>query len=235
MKYTLSQEAIKKISTILDYNFKNTDLISIALTHTSMSKYSKQIMNYERLEFLGDAIITAIISDLLYRTFSQEKEGDLAKRRSELVNGERMAEIANKLKLNDYIIMTDSEKKAKTHENKRVMEDILESITGAIYYDGGFEAAEKFVVTHWVEYLDQESIPPISPKAALQEWAQKKGIPIPIYKLINTEGEAHNPTFTIKVEVKNLPPISAKDKNKKAAENVTASALLQYIEKNNIL
>lgn len=174
---------------ILGYKFNNPQLLEEALTHPSIcvNRNYKAIRNsYERLEFLGDAVLGLVISDLLMAKYEYEDEGKLAKRRSGLVSGEILAKIATKLNLGDEIEMTNSERKLDGQTNSNNLENALEAVIGAIYLDSGLEEAKKVIWRIWQPYIEEMIEVPIDPKSQLQEILQKRGKPLPIYELIES-------------------------------------------------
>ncbi|AIL64884.1 Ribonuclease 3 [Rickettsiales bacterium Ac37b] len=225
---------IEQISNIIGYKFNNDDLLVEALTHPSLSalNHNKNILkqgNYERLEFLGDAVLGLIITEFLINEYGNEREGALAKRRSALICGEALSEIATQIGLGNFLMMTEGEKNGGGQKNKTNLENALEALIGAIYIDSGFEKARQFVYKYWLPMARSVKTPPKDPKTSLQEWAQKQGKSIPIYNIIDTKGPAHLPTFVVEVKVDGLEGVSASASSKRLAERYAAELLLQKI------
>ena len=186
-------------------------LIQEALTHRSKSR-----CNSERLEFLGDAVLCMVISQKLYEAFPVEKEGNLAKRRESLVNGNTIAQVANNIGLAEYIIMEHGEEITGGRYKPKILEDILESVIGAIYLEHGLETVQKFILKFWKEFILQYELPPKDPKSELQELLQSRtNKVIPNYELILQEGEAHQPIFTVKLTVNGYNSVLVKNTTKK--------------------
>jgi len=186
--------------------------------------------NYERLEFLGDAALGLVIAELLIEAYPQENEGQLAKRQAALVKGEVLATIAKEMDLGPHITMSAGEESTGGRENKRNLENTLEALVGAVYLDGGIKPVHKLIKHFWSSRLEITSEPPKDPKTALQEWAQKKGYPVPEYKVVEHTGPSHEPHFTIEVHVKNCSVVTGSGKSKKVAEKAAAKLLLKEIQ-----
>lgn len=225
------------IETLLGYKFSNRKLLDEALTHPSISLQrveKDQVFNYERLEFLGDTVLALVVAELLLNKYPNEREGSLAKRHSGLVHGEALAVIAEQIGISEFIIMTSGEDASGGRYNRSNMENTLEAIIGAIYMDGGLEAAKSFIKSHWQKSVDDMLEPPKDAKTALQEWAQGRGLPIPVYEVARTSGPAHEPHFTIRVIVNGLEPLEAEGASKKKAEKAAAELLLAKISRGEI-
>lgn len=220
---------ITELEASLYYTFTDKSLLEEALMHPSMVadiRNSKQ-SSYERLEFLGDAVLGLIIADLLVRCYPDEAEGDLAKRRAALVCHETLAQIAGFIHLGSHIKMADGEESSGGRENPANLEDSLEAVVGAIYRDGGIEAAKQCVERFWAPLAEKMKKPPKDPKSALQEWSQAQGKGIPEYTVIMVEGPPHAPIFTIEVKVDSYTPCSARGSSKRVAEREAAKRLLE--------
>lgn len=139
------------ISKIIDYKFTNYAILEEALTHPSVNKRNSknQIVSYERLEFLGDSVLNMVVSAILFKLFPEEKEGALAKRKTDLVCGNTIANVAKEIKLGSFIIMNNSERCNGGRCNLKNLENSLEALIGAIYIDGGLENVEKFITQYW--------------------------------------------------------------------------------------
>ena len=217
----------------IDYIFKNRSLLREALTHPScLGMHSLSIKNsYERLEFLGDAVLTFIITEFLIETFPDETEGDLTKRRAALINRKMLISVGERIKIYDYLI-TAGKEKFNESETLKIIEDMTEALLGAIYLDGGIDNCKKFVMKYWRNFLYKDIAPESDPKTYLQEWSQKKGLGIPEYILISKSGKDHSPIFKIEVRVANLPKFVAASSSKKIAKKEAAKALIEYIKSN---
>lgn len=218
---------MQDLTELLKYKFADPDLAGIALTHRSAAGRGEP--TYERLEFLGDRVLALVIADLLFEHFPQEEEGALAKRLVALVRKETLAEIAMKLNLGPLIVLSKGEEDAGGRENPAILADVCESLIGAIYRDGGLEAARAFIMRHWHELMTSERKPPKDAKTCLQEWAQGRGFALPEYRTIGRSGPDHAPRFTIEVRVEDFPPEQAEGATKRVAEQAAAEMLLKSL------
>lgn len=225
---------LEKVEDILAYRFQDKALLEKALTHPSATRDGSSHAgkkNYERLEFLGDAVLGLIIAEFLVNHFPDDKEGGLAKRQAALVCGEAISSVARTLDIADCIIMGPSECTGGGRENDANLENVLEALIGAIYLDGGLDAATTFVSKHWFEMGLDMTEPPQDPKTALQEWAQARSLPLPNYETVDSEGPSHAPIFTVQLTVEGRDPVTALGPSKKIAERAAAELLLKKINK----
>lgn len=224
------------ISKITDYKFTNEGILEEALTHPSVNKRNNenQIISYERLEFLGDSVLNMVVSAMLFKLFPEEKEGALARRKTDLVCGSTIANVAKEIGLSDLIIMNNSERCNGGKCNLKNLENALEALIGAIYIDGGFENVARFITQYWEKLAKNTLNPPQDPKTSLQEWTQKSKLPLPEYKLVKQTGPAHIPEFTISVCIENYGEVFAYASSKKVAEQKAAELMLEKIEENNL-
>ena len=219
------------LATIIGYEFNDKALLKQALTHRSKNK-----VNYERLEFLGDSILSFVVSDVLYDKFPELGEGRLSRMRASLVCKESLAEIAREINLGKYLILGEGERKSGGFNRDSILSDAIEGIIGAIYIDSRQEAAysksinfiRKFFTTKF------ENLEPNSGykdnKSQLQEYLQKRGHELPVYEVVDTQGQAHQQTFDIKCYLSSLDiEFFASGMNRKEAEQTTASLALDYL------
>jgi len=216
------------LQSTLHYAFRDARLLELALTHRSLARDSGDVSN-QRLEFLGDVVLGLAIADMLYALFPTEDEGDLSKRLVGLVNGVQLAEIARVMELGQYLFMSAGEAEQGGRENPSNLEDALEALLGAIYRDGGYEAAREVVTRFWKPHAQASKAPPKDAKTTLQEWAQGRGLPLPEYALISAEGPSHAPNFVIELRVKGIDPVRAEAGVKKTAERLAAEKLLAVL------
>ncbi len=225
---TLNPENLQKN---LGYVFKDKNLLKLALVHSSTHRRQKDGSNIdnERLEFLGDRVLGLVIADILLKTFPKDKEGDLARRHTALVRKEALARVATGILLGDHIDMLPAEAAIGGRENPAILANACEAVIAALFLDGGLETAQRFISDHWAAIMHEDPTPPQDNKTALQEWAQGKGLPLPIYRTVNQDGPAHAPTFEIEVLVKNHTPTRAVGTSKRKAEQAAAGALLEIL------
>jgi ribonuclease-3 len=182
----------------LGYTFNDAGLLLQALTHRSAPG-----PNNERLEFLGDAILDFVISDEIYRAFSDASEGDLSRLRASLVKKSSLARLATDFGVGDYLILGAGERKSGGHRRNSILADTLEAIFGAIYLDSDYAAAAA-VIKHvfgdrLVEFPSIDELR--DPKTRLQEWLQARGMELPEYKLLQVTGKSHNQRFEIRCSI----------------------------------
>ncbi len=209
----------------IGYRFRDSKLLRQALTHPSLSKEASN----QRLEFLGDAVLGLLVADMLYTRFPEEDEGALARRHAALVCGETIASVARECGLGEALRMAAADAQGGGRQTPSNLEDAGEALIGALYLDGGLEAASAFVRARWERLAENAPEAPKDAKTALQEWAQGRGRPLPAYVLAGMEGPAHAPRFTIRVEVEGEQPETAEGASKRAAEQAAAARLLKRL------
>lgn len=224
-----SDEQIAALETRLGYTFTNRALLERALTHRSARVDDDIDFDNERLEFLGDRVLGLAIADALMTTFPGEPEGILTRRLHRLVNEGTNVDIANELDL--AAVMTQAEVPARGGKKRgvtvSVLGDMTEAVLGAVYRDGGFEAARSVILRHWAPRLDDDRHLRRDPKSSLQEWAQGRGLPKPDYADIGRTGPDHAPRFRARVTVDGSEPAEGQGTNKRAAEQDAAEAFLR--------
>jgi ribonuclease-3 len=219
------------LASFAEYEFTRPELLTEALTHPSAARRRGSARRgYERLEFLGDRVLGLIVAELLWRRFPNEAEGELTRRHTHLVRREALAEVAKAVGLGPRIIVSAGEDAAGVRHNPSVLADVCEAVIAALYIDGGLPAARNFVERWWETRLAALGAPPRDPKTALQEWAQARGLPLPAYRTVATEGPAHRRRFTVTVGVEGLPPATATGSSKRAAETAAAAAALAALD-----
>ncbi len=222
-----------ELEDLLDYQFHDSHLLQLALTHRSYTHESSKNheYSYERLEFLGDAVLELIISHHLWERFPKATEGELTRLRASLVKKASLALVAKDLQLGQFIFLGRGEILACGYERPSILADVVEALLGAIYIDGGFEKAQKVclhVMRNRLETLDP--MQSYNYKNQLQEFLAKIGLPRPEYSLLKQEGPAHRPTFYMKGVIGDLYEAVGIGHNKKAATQNTAKNLLEQLE-----
>ena len=195
----MDKERQASLSRIIHYTFNDPSLMIMALTHRSFSA-----QHNERLEFLGDSVLSFLIANELYKRFPRIDEGDLSRLRAQLVKESSLSGIATSIGLGDFIRLGEGELKSAGWRRPSILADTFESIMGAIYLDGGIEAAQQFVLRFFETQLNEIDPKLIQkdPKTLLQELLQSKKNELPIYTVVSIEGEAHSQTFTIECLIK---------------------------------
>jgi ribonuclease III len=220
--------SLDKLETALGHRFTNPDLLRQALTHASAATHSREPSN-ERLEFLGDRVLGLVMARLLHDEFTDEEEGDLARRFAFLVRRDALADVAARIDLADHVAVSAGEEGAGGRDNPALLADACEAVIAALYLDGGLAVAEVFIHRQWRSLIDADPTPPQDSKTALQEWAQARGLALPAYRELDREGPAHAPQFRVEVSVAGEAPESGTGGSKKAAETTAADVLLQRI------
>ena len=221
---------LDKIQSILDYRFKNSDLLEQALTHRSYSQNN----NNERLEFLGDSVLSLVISENIYQRESGADEGELSRLRSSLVKEEALARVARDIGLGDFIYLGGGELKSGGFRRSSILSDALEAIIGAIYLDSGFAPAKNTILHLYQDYLlnlpDIDSLK--DSKTQLQEYLQSKQLDLPDYVVIQTTGKSHDQIFTVSCNIESLKMhFNGTGSSRKKAEQNSAKKTLDQIQK----
>jgi ribonuclease III len=224
----VAKPAHAEIEARIGHSFTDPNLLITAFTHVSALKpQRKRADSYQRLEFLGDHVLGLIVSDMLYRAFPNADEGELSKRLAELVRKESCADVARSLGLADDIKLGAVGASAGARLRKSVLGDVCEAVIGAVYLDGGYAAAADFVMRNWTERMHKPRRPLRDPKTVLQEWAQGKGLPTPVYREVERTGPHHDPQFRVAVDLPGLAPAEGIGSSKRAAEKVAASVMIE--------
>ena len=211
----------------LQHQFKRPALLEQALTHRSFSSD-----HYERLEFLGDSVLSLAVSDFLYLKLQSLPEGDLSRVRANLVRQDTLHKLALDLGLSPLLKLGDGEMRSGGAKRPSILADALEAVIGAVYVDAGYPAAQALVQRLFEKVDINPGMAAIGkdPKTQLQEWLQARKMPLPDYKVVNTMGAAHQQTFDVACEIAQLALIERGiGGSRRAAEQAAASAMLQTI------
>jgi ribonuclease-3 len=215
----------------LQHDFADISLLSRALTHRSFS-----IDHYERLEFLGDSVLSLAVSDLLYSRLGTLPEGDLSRVRANLVKQDTLHQLAVDLGLPDVIKLGEGEVRSGGQKRPSILADALEAIIGAVYLDAGFAKAQTLVhrLYQAMEINPQMDAIGKDPKTELQEWLQGRKMKLPLYKVVGTIGAAHKQSFDVECEI---PELRLSERgiggSRRAGEQAAAAAMLQTIKEKN--
>jgi len=220
-------KATSALEQAIGHKFKDPDLLSRALTHISALAGAPRAGSYQRLEFLGDHVLGLVISDLLFRAFPKADEGELSRRLADLVRRETCADVARAVDLGAALRLGASEVGAGGRSRMAILADACEALVGAVYLDGGYEAAAALVERLWGERMRTPARPLRDPKTMLQEWAQARGLPTPVYKEIRRTGPHHNPLFRIAAVLPGREPAEGEGRSKRVAEQAAAAAMLE--------
>lgn len=216
---------------LVGHRFRDQQLLRQAVTHASLlqRRGDRAGAGYERLEFLGDRVLGLLVAELLFRNFPREDEGALARRFAALVSRDGLARVAGRIGLGRFLQLGQGEQEGGARDNPALLADACEAVIGALYIDGGLEAARRFVEPNWEPLVAEDLRPPQDAKTALQEWAQGQGLPLPAYRLVSAEGPPHEPHFTVEVRVSDRGSAVGAGRSKRAAEQTAAQELLRQL------
>lgn len=214
----------------IGYKFRNSLLLAEALTHPSLGHEAQRYhFDYQRLEFLGDAVLQLVITEYLFRNFRVEAEGQLTKLRSRLVSRDALKTHAAALDLGRYILMGRGEEASGGRERTSTLSDAFEALIGALYLDGGLDVAKVFILTQTRDDLEKLAEEPvdINPKGDLQELLQSISLRSPVYELVSQSGPEHEKTFVSQVVWEDVVLGQGCGRSKKQAEIAAAFEALQ--------
>lgn len=210
----------------LSYRFSDKGLLKRALTHSSLSGANDQVRDLERLEFLGDRVLGLLTAEVLWRCYPDYAEGDLAPRLNALVRKETCAKAAVYFGLSEHIRMSSWEDGAGGRKKKAILGDVMEALLGALYVDGGLNAARDVYNQYWTPNIQELSRFHRDSKTALQEWSQQKKLGTPDYDLLTADGPAHAPEFKVAVKIKGHALAYGEGRSKRAAQMDAAREFL---------
>ncbi|MGI6245094.1 MAG: ribonuclease III [Pseudochelatococcus sp.] len=209
----------------LGYTFGEVGRLETALTHVSAIP-TRKIASYQRLEFLGDRVLGLVVSQMLFTTFPHAEEGELSRRLAELVRKESCTEVARGWHVGPLLRLGDGEIASGARDNAAILADVCEAIVGAVFLDGGFDAARALVERAFAARMHAPRRPLRDAKTALQEWAQGRGLPAPTYEIIERTGPDHAPRFRVAARVDTMPPMEGKGPSRRIAEQDAAARFL---------
>ena len=214
---------LKELQKSIGYRFQHIDLLKQALTHSSYAHEMtlKQVVDNERLEFLGDAVLELVSSEFLFQTHPEMKEGNMTKLRASLVCEQSLARCAREINLGEYLLLGRGEDLTGGRERDSILSDAWEAIIGAMYLDGGFTSAKDFILKYVLKDIEHKKLFYDS-KTILQEVIQNQYKKSLHYTLLSEEGPDHNKVFTVQAYMNEIPLMVGKGKTKKAAEQEAA-------------
>ncbi len=219
-------DALDALQDRLGHRFARPGLLQQALTHRSAADPRRdQLDSNERLEFVGDRVLALCVAEWLVERFPSEREGDLGKRLGALVARDACARVAEALELGAVLRVPPGEGRTGLRERANVLADALEALLGALYLDGGLEAARLVVRQAWAPLVEADALPPMSAKSRLQEWTLGRGAGLPEYRLVSSSGPPHAPLFVVAVSALGREAQGVGD-SKRAAEQAAAEAWL---------
>lgn len=229
---------LRELEGRIGHHFRDPNLLDRALTHKSYlysgpgSSSASRLRDYEALEFLGDSILGFIISEYLVRTFPDRSEGELSKLKSFLVSTGQLFDLSRSLELGDFLHLSYGEEKSGGRKKKAILADLFESLTAAIYLDGGLEPTRAFVLGQfqgWFEKIARRALEFRDYKSTLQETLHLKGLPEPSYRVVTEVGPDHRKQFVVAVEVQDFCLGQASGMSKKEAEQQAARLAMEKL------
>lgn len=222
---------MKKIEELIGYSYKNISLLKEALTHSSYANEGKKSgRNNERLEFLGDSVLSIIVAEHLFTHYKHFPEGELTKLRASLVCEKSLHKFALKINLGDYLLLGKGEENTGGRERPSILADAFEAVIASIYLDGGLEQARSFVLKFIPDQIDMSTVSVLSDyKTALQEIIQKNREEKIEYVLVDEVGPDHNKTFIVEVHLNSNVIGNGNGRSKKQAEQLAAKEALELM------
>lgn len=233
----MNQRNLKELQKSIGYDFKQEALLRQALTHSSYAheKNLKELMDNERLEFLGDAVLEVVSSEFLFKNHPEMNEGQMTKLRASLVCEQSLAACARQLELGKFLLLGNGEDLTGGRERDSILSDAWEAVIGAMYLDGGFTSAKEFILKYVLTDIEHKKLFYDS-KTMLQEVIQNKYKQTLHYVLLSEEGPDHNKVFTVQAYMDDTPLMTGKGRTKKAAEqNAAYQSLLKFEQGDNAL
>ena len=221
----------KKVENIIGYKFKDKALLIRALTHSSAIMDNPKLLSYERLEYLGDAVLDLLVTTLLYNSYPDKSEGWMTKVRASIVSEPPLAEIAKELELGQHLILGKGTENAGGRQLHSILSDSIEAILAALYIDGGIEVAQEFIIP----FMESKLLESVSNgnyfdfKTSLQELMQRNGNVSIKYELVKEDGPPHDRVFTTLVTVDGRELGTGIGKSKKTSQQDAAQKALEDI------
>jgi ribonuclease-3 len=208
------------------YRFRDPGLATLALTHRSAGK-----PNNERMEFLGDALLGALVAELLFEAHPNASEGELSRLRAQLVNGQALAVIGRELELGDDLKLGPGELKSGGFRRDSILADAFEALVAAVYFDDGYDACRQVVRRLFSPRVAEIKRSSKDAKTRLQEWLQGRGLPLPSYELTDSYGEDHAKIFDVSCTIDEPEPIRVEGRggSRRAAEQDAAETVLRRL------
>ena len=228
-------DSLKQLQQVIGYEFKNPDLLREAMTHKSYAAEWNVKYDNQRLEFFGDAVVELVLTKYLYNRYPALQEGDLTKIRSAVVNQDSLARFARSIGLGRYMRFGQGEIDSHGSERDSTISDAFEALAAAIYLDGGYDEAEKFILSVFTREIPdpQNMLATLNPKGILQEYVQAECGKTPSYQVLQVSGPPHEPCFEVAVFLDGEQLGTGKAQNRKNAEQAAAIAALQKLKERN--
>lgn len=227
---------LAELEAVIGYRFADRQVLGEALTHASAMTLGRRRgarsprRSYERLEFLGDRVLGLAVAHLLIEAYPDEAEGGLTHRQSMLVCRETLAEVAEEIDLGRFLLVAHGGRGSGGPANPTILADACEALVGAVFIDGGYGAAAELVRRYWEGRVADLIRSPRDAKTMLQVWALARTRELPSYTVLDSEGPAHAPVFTVEASLGELGAATAEAGSKRAAEQAAAALLLERLE-----
>ncbi len=223
--------AIAELEGRIGHSFQDRDLLERALTHASVGARSPKTKHNERLEFLGDRVLNLMSAERLMELRPEATEGELSRLINKIITYEACARVARIVGLPDALRMDGGATKVGARDNDKVLGDACEALIAALYLEGGLALAQRFFLAFWTdEIANMEEAARKDSKTLLQEWALGRGLPVPTYTVVASEGPSHAPRFTIEVGLQGHDSERAQGGSKREAEKAAAQLMLSKRE-----
>ncbi len=219
---------LKALEQRIGHSFSKPELLLRAVTHASISSATRP--DNQRLEFLGDRVLGLVMAEALLSADQAASEGQLAPRFNALVRKESCADVARDIALGEVLKLGRSEMLSGGRRKEALLGDAMEALIASVYLDAGFEVAKALVLRLWGPRIGKVDVDARDPKTSLQEWAQARGMPPPLYRQMDRTGPDHEPIFTVEVTLEDGARETAQAGSKRAAEQQAARALLARLE-----
>lgn len=217
------RHGLAQLEARLGHGFAEPALLDEAVTHVSAGAGR----SYQRLEFLGDRVLGLVVSTMLFESFPEAPEGELSKRLADLVRKETCAAVAREWQLGDFLKLGEGEKRTGAKKRDAILGDACEAVIGAVFRDGGLDAATRLVRVSWTSRMHAPLTVPKDAKTLLQEIVQARGLPVPEYRDIGRTGPDHAPEFEIAVLIAGAAEASGRGPSKRLAERAAAESWLR--------
>ena len=220
-------DRISAFETRIGRSFIDRALLERALTHASHGDGRSRTQSNERLEFLGDRVLGLLAASWLHAEFADVDEGGLAHRLNAIVDKGGCARAARRCRLGEALRLSPAEDRMGGRDKDSILADACEAVIGALYLDGGLDAARAFFDTMWAEELAGLTQRPKDAKSRLQEWAAARGLGSPVYEILGRKGPDHRPVFSVAVRVDGAGEAIGEGGSKQAAQQAAAHALFE--------
>jgi ribonuclease III len=231
----LSSTSMHELEILMGYSFRNQDLLLHALTHRSFvnEHEAEKLGNNESLEFLGDSVLGFLISSRIFQNYPELTEGELSKMKAYLVSAANLVKLAESIRLGEFVRLSRGEEKTGGRSKRAIVVDAYEAIIGAIYLDGGVEAASDFVNRRIEAFLEGQDLKQLTYgdfKSALQEHLHNLGRPEPVYRVVDEIGPDHKKTFVVQVMIRDEVIAESSGRTKKEAQQSAARLALESLK-----